>query len=113
METYSVRDLRDRTGELIQGAEAGHMALVTKHGRPVILAVPFDDKLLDQGIRVSLAVRLFDEGVITQGQGTKLAGITLAEFFGACAARQVPVVRYGADEIQKELDQFDELHRRG
>ena len=113
METYSVRDLRDRTGELIQGAEAGHMALVTKHGRPVILAVPFDDKLLDQGIRVSLAVRLFDEGVITQGQGAKLAGIMLAEFFAACAARQVPVVRYSADEIQKELDQFDELHRRG
>ena len=41
--------------------EAGKVALVTKHGRPVILALPFDDKLLDQGIRVSPAVKLFDD----------------------------------------------------
>lgn len=112
METYTVRDLRDRTGELIQGAEAGRMALVTKHGRPVILALPFDEKLLEQGVRVSLAVRLFDEGVLTQGQAAKLAGLALADFFAACAARQVAVVRYDVDAIQKELEQFDELHRR-
>lgn len=113
METYTVRDLRDRTGELIQGAEAGRMALVTKHGRPVILAVPFDDKLLDQGIRVSLAVRLFDEDVVSTREAAKLAGLGLADFFAACTARQVPVVRYAPGELEKELEAVDELHRRG
>ena len=112
METYTVRDLRDRTGELIQGAEAGQLALVTKHGRPVILALPFDERLLEQGIQVSLAVKLFDEGVLTQGQAAKVAGLSLAAFFEACAARQVAVLRYDTDDIQKELEQFDELHRR-
>ncbi|MDR2872022.1 MAG: type II toxin-antitoxin system prevent-host-death family antitoxin [Xanthomonadaceae bacterium] len=113
METYTVRDLRDRTGELIQGAEAGRMALVTKHGRPVFVALPFDQKLLEQGVQVSLAVKLFDEGALTQGQAAKVAGLPLAEFFEACSARQVPVIRYGIEDIRKELDQFDELHRRG
>lgn len=113
METFTVRDLRDRTGELIQGAEAGHLALVTKHGRPVFVALPFDEKLLEQGVHVSLAVKLFDEDVLTQWQAAKLAGLSLAEFFEACAARHVPVVRHDASEIQKELDQFNELHRRG
>ncbi len=113
METYTVRDLRARTGELIQGAEAGHLALVTKHGRPVFVALPFDEKLLEQGVQLSLAVKLFDEAVLTQGQAAKLAGLTLAEFFKACAARQVSVIRYGVDDIQKELEQFDELHYRG
>jgi prevent-host-death family protein len=113
METYTVRDLRDRTGELIQGAEAGRMALVTKHGRPVFVALPFDQKLLEQGVQVSLAVKLFDEGALTQGQAAKVAGLSLAEFFEACSERQVPVIRYGIEDIRKELDQFDELHRRG
>lgn len=113
METYTVRDLRDRTGELIQGAEAGHLAVVTKHGRPVFVALPFDEQLLTQGVHVSLAVKLFDEGVLSQGQAAKMAGLSLADFFIACAARRVPVVRYGIDEIQKELEQFDELHHRG
>ncbi len=112
METYTVRDLRDRTGELIKGAESGQLALVTKHGRPVFVALPFDDKLLDDGIKVSLAVRLFDEGVLTQGQAAKLAGLTLADFFAVCAARQVPVVRYDEGELDSELKAFDEHHRR-
>ncbi len=112
MKTYSVRDLRNRTGALIRGAEAGHMSIVTKHGRPVLLTIPFDDKLLDQGVRVSLAVHLFDEDVLSQGQAAKLAGLTLAEFFTACAARQVPVVRYAPGELAKELEAIKELHRR-
>ncbi|MBD8525975.1 type II toxin-antitoxin system prevent-host-death family antitoxin [Pseudomarimonas arenosa] len=112
METYTVRDLRDRTGELIKGAEAGHLALMTKHGRPVIVALPFDQKLLEQGVMVSLAVRLFDEGVVTQGQAAKLAGLSLAEFFAACASHQVPVVRYEAGELDVELKAFDADHRR-
>jgi prevent-host-death family protein len=32
MEMYTIRDLRNRTGELIREAEAGHLSLVTKHG---------------------------------------------------------------------------------
>jgi prevent-host-death family protein len=109
METFTVRDLRERTGELIRGAEAGRLALVTKHGRPVLVAVPFDDKLLDQGLRVSLAVQLFDQDVLSQGQAAKLAGLSLSEFFSACAARQVSVVRYAPEDLQKELEQFDDL----
>ena len=89
------------------------MVLVTKHDRPVFVALPFDEKLLEQGVHVSLAVKLFDEDMLTQGQAVKFAGLSLAEFFEACAARQVPVVRHDASEIQKELDQFNELHRRG
>ena len=58
-------------------------------------------------------MKLFDEDVLTQWQAAKLAGLSLAEFFEACAARHVPVVRHDASEIQKELDQFNELHRRG
>jgi prevent-host-death family protein len=113
METFTVRDLRDRTGELIQGAEAGRMALITKHGRPVFVALPFDEKLLEQGVLVSLAVKLFDEEALTQRQAAKLASLSLPDFFSACAARQVPVVRYEAGELEKELEVFDDLRRRG
>ena len=38
METFSIRDLRERTGELARTAEAGQLSIVTKHGRPVFIA---------------------------------------------------------------------------
>lgn len=112
METFTVRDLRDRTGELIKGAESGKLALVTKHGRPVFVALPFDEKLLEQGITVSLAVRLFDEGALSQGQAARLAGLSLTDFLTACSNRQVPVVRYEPGELETEIEAFDESRRR-
>jgi len=46
MQTFTIRDLRDRTSELVRDAEAGKLSIVTKHGQPVFIAVPFDESLL-------------------------------------------------------------------
>jgi prevent-host-death family protein len=43
MDAFTVRDLRERTGELIRDTKAGKLSVVTKHGRPVFVAVPLDD----------------------------------------------------------------------
>ena len=45
MNLFTVRDLRERTGELIRDAEAGKLSLVTQHGRPVFVAVPLDEQM--------------------------------------------------------------------
>lgn len=112
MDTFTVRDLRERTGELIRDAEAGELAVITKHGRPVFVAVPFDEALIQEGVKVALAVKLFDEEVVSMGLAAKLAEMTLAEFMEECAARDVPVVRYEPKEVEQEVKVFDELHRR-
>ncbi|MBA4741131.1 MAG: type II toxin-antitoxin system prevent-host-death family antitoxin [Azoarcus sp.] len=61
MKTFTTRDLRRRTGELIHNAEAGELSVITKHGTPVFVAVPFDDTLLNNGVCVALTVHLFAE----------------------------------------------------
>jgi len=76
METFTIRDLRERTGELVRGAEAGKLSLVTKHGVGVFVALPFDEDMLRSGVRVALAVKLFDEEVISLGKAVKLAGVS-------------------------------------
>ncbi|MBD5804147.1 hypothetical protein AZOA_35900 [Azoarcus sp. Aa7] len=55
METFTVRDLRERTGELIRSTETGRLSVVTKHGKPVFVAVAFDDALFADGVRAALA----------------------------------------------------------
>lgn len=112
MDTFTVRDLRERTGELIRDAEAGKLSVVTKHGQPVFVAVPFDETLLREGVAVALAVKLFDEEVLTLRQAAKVAGMTLAQFMEECSARDIPVVRYSPEELEQEVKVFDELHRR-
>ncbi|WP_200382650.1 hypothetical protein [Thiococcus pfennigii] len=61
MQTFEARALPDRIDDLIRAAESGGLSIVTRARRPISVAVPFDDALLGEGIRVALAKRLFDQ----------------------------------------------------
>ncbi len=43
MDAFTIRDLCKRTGALIRVAEEGKLPIVTKYGRPVFVAVRFDE----------------------------------------------------------------------
>ena len=64
VDVFSVRDLRNNTSQLIKDAESGRLSLITKHGHPMILAVPFSSKLLDLGVNKSLALYLFEKKIV-------------------------------------------------
>lgn len=106
METFTIRDLRERTGELVRGAEAGKLSIVTKHGQGVFVAMPFDEDMLRSGVRVALAVKLFDEEALSLGKAAKLAGVTQSEFINHLSALKIPLARYGADELAQEVAAF-------
>lgn len=108
MEMFTVRDLRNRTGELIREAELGHLSVITKHGQPVFVAVPFDEALLESGVRVSMAVHLFADHKITLSQAAKLAGISVSEMMDKLAERKIPVANYSTEELLDELEQFND-----
>ncbi|MGE0666802.1 MAG: type II toxin-antitoxin system prevent-host-death family antitoxin [Sphingomonadales bacterium] len=103
METFSIRDLRERSGELVREAEAGHLSIVSKHGRPLFVAVPMDEALLKEGVGVALAVRLYAEKAVSLGKAAKLAQLPLEEFIARLGAMGVPAVDYPAEEVDEEL----------
>ncbi|MGB1110883.1 MAG: type II toxin-antitoxin system prevent-host-death family antitoxin, partial [Gammaproteobacteria bacterium] len=79
-DVFSARDLRNRSGELLKEAEAGRISLITKHGRPVIVAVPFDQRLLDLGVERAMALDLFEAGTVSLAKAAKIAGLDLETF---------------------------------
>lgn len=80
MEAFAVRDLREHTGELVRNAESGQFSVVSKHGRPLFVAMPFTDELLSAGVSVSLADRLVQSGELSTSSGAKLAGMPYARY---------------------------------
>ncbi len=103
MDTFSVRDLRERSGDLVRQAEQGRLSLVAKHGHPLFVAVPLDEHLLENGVNVALACRLVAEKVVSVGKGAKLARLPLAAFIAQLGAMGIPAVDYPADELDGEL----------
>lgn len=104
---YSIRDLRERTGELVREAEAGHLSIVAKHGRPLFVAVPMDEHLLKEGVAVALAVRLFAEKVVSLGKAAKLAQLPIEAFISRLGALGIPAVDYPPEELDEELAALD------
>lgn len=101
--TFSVCDLRRRSAELLRNAEEGRLAIVTKHGRPTILAVPFDDGLLDVGVHRALAVRLFEKRHLTLAQAAKVADLDVEHFLELLEQCGAAAATYPASELDDEL----------
>ena len=68
--------------------------------------------LVKEGVRIDLAIKLFDENVLSTGQAARLAGLPLVEFLKICSEQGVPVVRYDPNEVEDELKAFGKLCRR-
>jgi len=101
--TFSVRDLRERIGDLTRDVEAGRLSLVTKRGRPLFVAVPCSEELLKEGVGFSLALDLYREETVTAARAAKLADMPVAEFLEKVSHLGIPVLDYSSEELAAEL----------
>lgn len=108
MQTFSIRDLREHTGELVRTAEAGELSVVAKHGTPVFVAVPFSDSMLENGVHVALAIKMFRDHTISIGQATKLAKMSKLKFIEVLGSYGIPAVDYPVNELDAELQLLSE-----
>lgn len=97
MENFAVRDLREHTGELVRNAENGQYSVVSKHGKPLFVALPFDDAVLRSGVSVALADRLVQSGELSVAAGAKLAGLPYARYLQHLGALGVSMLDESAD----------------
>lgn len=106
MQSFSIRDLREKTGELSRTAEQGELSLVTRHGHPLFISVPFNERVVQHGVYLALAENLFKSGELSLGKAAKLANMSLAEFSEHVSRLGIPVVNYDPSELETELDYF-------
>ncbi len=107
MDIFSVRDLREHTGALIQDAESGKLSLITKHGRPVFLAIPFTEDLLQLGLRAALAANLYKDGILTLEKAAKISGYSLESFITMLSQLGISIIHYTIKDVDEELKDFE------
>ena len=95
--------MRQRSGELLRDAADGRLALITKHGRPAILAVPFDERLLEIGVHRALALRLFEQRHLSLAQSARVAGVPPEEFIVLLGEAGIAAVDYPPQELDDEV----------
>jgi antitoxin (DNA-binding transcriptional repressor) of toxin-antitoxin stability system len=106
VQSFGVRDLRENIGTYTAEAEAGAISVITRNGTPLTVNIPFDETLLRLGAHKALAVRLYQETVLSLAKAAKLADMPIDKFITVLGAAGVSVVGYDADDLEKELSQF-------
>ena len=105
LDVFTARDLRQRSGELLSDAARGQLSLITKNGRPAIVAVPFfDQRLLESGVHRALAFNLFEARQLSLAQAAKVAGLSQEAFMEVLVEVGIPAVDYPPQELVGELD---------
>lgn len=104
LDVFTVHGLRQRTGDLLRDAENGRLALITKHGRPAFLAVPFDERLLKHGVNKALALHLFQAGHVTLSQAARIAVLSIEDFLDLLGEFGIPAVDYSPEDLDEELE---------
>ena len=102
-DVFTARDLRNLSGKLLKDAEAGQISLITKHGKPAILAVPFDRRLLETGVHRAMALHLFESRQLTMAQAAKIAKLSLEQFIGLLGEMNIPAVDYAPADLAEEF----------
>lgn len=103
MQTVGIRALRTNPGLLSNNAKKGVLTLVTNHSIPVSLSIPFDSTLLVLGVHILLAIKLFEEGILTLPRAAKLANLSTEVFLSKLAVLGVIVVDQSSKELDAEL----------
>ena len=106
MGAISIEELIKSPAGLIAEAESGQVAIVTKDGRPLFLAVPYDERLAKEDVHVAVAVRLYENEIISLGRAARIAGLSLSEFIDRLGALNIPVIRYPAEDLKREIAEF-------
>ncbi len=104
MQSFSIRDLRERSGALSREAEQGNLAVVTRHGHPLFISVPFSSELLAQGVHKILAIKLLKEGDVSLGKAAKLAKMNIAEFTEYISQLGIAIIDFNEEDLEQEMD---------
>jgi predicted HTH domain antitoxin len=106
MGSISVEQLIKSPAKLIEGAESGQLAIVTKDGRPLFLVVPYDERLASEDVHVAVAIHLYETEAVSLGRAARIAGYSVRDFIDRLGALKIPIIRYSSEELERELAAF-------
>ena len=66
---------------------------------------------LGHEIRVAAAVHLYSRGLVSQGRGAEIAGLSRWEFIQALGRAEVPACQVTSEELKEEVERAHLAHR--
>ena len=104
MSTLTADELALQPKRLLDNAKQGQSDVVTELGEPVMLTLPLGANSGSSAERLALAVTLYERDLLSLGLAAKAAGLSYSQMIDELGRRQIPVVRYSVEDLEREID---------
>jgi predicted HTH domain antitoxin len=61
---------------------------------------------VEREVKVSVALRMYQQGQVSAGGACEIAGLNRYDFLALCAQQGISAIQYSADDIIKEIANF-------
>jgi predicted HTH domain antitoxin len=103
MYSIGIKELKENPSALGRELERREIALITKRGRPIGIALPWDDRILEAGYRQTLAIEAYSEGMLTLAQLADVLARSRAETLELLGRLGIATIERSDAELDEEL----------
>lgn len=106
MYSIAIRELKNSPSNLTRCLEQDEYVFITKHGKPIGVAIPLSDDNLCFGLTRATALQAWKQGDISLGKMAELLRTDKAQLRETLSAMHLPILSEDVDEAIAEAKQL-------
>ena len=106
MQTIGIKDLQINPAILTRSLEADEYTMITKRSTPIGLAISFNDSIITEGLKTSIMVDAYKQGLLSLGQVAKALEMPKEKVMKMLSMMGIDVIDYDFEDDIKNLDSF-------
>lgn len=104
MHTLTAEELTAQPQRLLDDARRGQADIVLIEGEPAMLTLPLGSQTDTAATLLELAVALYESDQVSIGRAAEIAGLAYGRMIDELGRRNIPVVRYSVEDLERELE---------
>ncbi len=106
MQTIGIKDLQINPAVLTRSLESDAYAMITKRSKPIGIAISFNNKIIDQGLKTALMMDAYKKGYLSLGQLSKALEIDKKKLLKMLALMGMDSIDYDFADDMKYMSSF-------
>ncbi len=106
MNSIAIRELRNSPSNLTRSLEQDEYVFITKHGKPIGVAVPLSNDNLCFGLTRATALQAWKQNELSLGKMAELLETNKADLRETLADMNLAVINQDADEAMEEANKL-------
>jgi predicted HTH domain antitoxin len=106
MQTIGIKDLQINPAILTRSLEADEYTMITKRSTPIGLAISFNDSIITEGLKTSLMVDAYKQGLLSLGQVAKALEMPKEKVMKILSVMGIDIIDYDFKDDMKSMRTF-------